>query len=155
MKIGRKILIVFLVFISFLFIISGCYLLSNKKGDEIKQNKISHITSKNGSITCTRETFQMQNYKIDYQYDFSFTDGKVDKVSTIYIYTFETKESYDLFDINFSDGGLQYEKGFNRDKLTKKYVTHVIDEEYADDVNQYLSYVQENGYICREVSNEK
>jgi len=32
----------------------------------------------------------------------------------------------------------------------KKYTTHAIFEEYAEDVNQYLSYMQETGYVCEE-----
>lgn len=156
MKIVRKILVVFCVFIGLLFIISGAYLLQDKDKSKLEHQENIPINNKNnktGSISCTRDTFEMPNYKIDYQYNFSFTNGKVEKVSTIYTYTFKTKESYDLFDINLSTMGPEAKKDFDSEKLTKTYITHIIDEEYASDSDQYLSYVQENGYICKEENN--
>lgn len=139
-----------LIVIGMCLISSGILLIYKNEEKKSENQKISHINKENGSFHCTRETFEMQNYKIDYQYDFSFTDGKVNRASTLYIYTFKTKESYELFHINFSDIGLETEEDFDNKSLTKKYTTHAIFEEYAEDVNQYLSYMQETGYVCEE-----
>jgi len=109
-----------LIVIGMCLISSGILLIYKNEEKKSENQKISHINKENGSFHCTRETFEMQNYKIDYQYDFSFTDGKVNRASTLYIYTFKTKESYELFHINFSDIGLETEEDFDNKSLTKK-----------------------------------
>lgn len=155
----RKIILASLFFLVGIILISvGIFLtFQNSGNEELKKEDHSYINKNKNTryFTCTRETFKMRNYTIDYQYDFSFINGEVKDVSILYIYTFKTKESYDLFSINFSDLGLQAEEEFDKEKLTKKYTTHVDVEEYANDVDKYKSYVQENGYICKEIDSKE
>jgi len=115
-------LIICLVLISFLIV--GCSNNSNTKTKSKTIKKFSQITSKSGSLTCSREATASDGVTPDFNYYIKFNGDRVLELHSVEKVTSDSSESLDTYEeayknINKLYKGLKYyDTSVNRDKTS-------------------------------------
>lgn len=164
---NKKILTIIFSVIGILLVVGGIFVLVNqpkeheskkpKKEEKPKEEVKLPINDMSRFFDCTQETYQTDDYKVDYIYHFYFTNNVLQSGSLKYIYTFNSKGKYDEFSIDFEKIGMNVEEDSDETKLTKTYDTQV---QYAQDtegskaIDDYIKKLESMKYSCKEIISE-
>lgn len=141
---------------SLLFVIAGIITSKPNKKEE-SSNQIP-INTSSRFFDCSLDTVYKKDYQIDYLYHFYFTNNKVQYGSLKYIYTFNSKNAYDDFKIDFKEASTEVIETSNEKELTKTYdmkMQYPQEVQGEKTIDAYLEKLKKLQYTCIETTTKE